>query len=174
MSRDNFEEVLGAMARVELLTFADAVFEKGGKQIPYRTVSLTAAGRAFDESTPTLFMIKDAGEPVPARKRKKAKKPEPHSKAAARTRPGPAKTNSAIPESERQGHVEQALRSWRLNEAKRRNVPAFRIFGDRTLRSLAAACPKTDAELLAVPGIGLSIVQKYGAQIYRLIENSEL
>src|SRR5665213_3699233 len=32
ISRDNFEEVLGAMARAELLTFADAVFEKQGKQ----------------------------------------------------------------------------------------------------------------------------------------------
>jgi hypothetical protein len=50
ISRDNFEEVLGAMARAELLTFADAVFEKQGKQIPYRTVTLTPAGRAVDES----------------------------------------------------------------------------------------------------------------------------
>jgi superfamily II DNA helicase RecQ len=37
ISRDNFEEVLGAMARAELLTVTDAVFEKEGKQIPYRT-----------------------------------------------------------------------------------------------------------------------------------------
>ncbi len=35
ISRDNFEEILGAMARAELLTFADAVCsEKQGKQIP--------------------------------------------------------------------------------------------------------------------------------------------
>jgi hypothetical protein len=54
ISRDNFEKVLGAMARAELLTFADAVFEKQGKQIPYRTVTLTPAGRAVDESVPVL------------------------------------------------------------------------------------------------------------------------
>jgi superfamily II DNA helicase RecQ len=34
ISRDNFEEILGAVVRAELLSFADAVFEKDGKQIP--------------------------------------------------------------------------------------------------------------------------------------------
>src|ERR1039458_4997314 len=51
ISRDNFEEILGAMARAELLSFADAVFEKDGKQIPYRTVGLTASGRATNQAT---------------------------------------------------------------------------------------------------------------------------
>ena len=72
ISRDNFEEILGAMARAELLSFADAVFEKEGKQIPYRTVSLTPAGRAANETTPVLFVMKDA--PRPVSKRKPAKK----------------------------------------------------------------------------------------------------
>ena len=38
MSRDAFEEVLGAMARAGLVQLSDAVFEKDGKQIPYRKV----------------------------------------------------------------------------------------------------------------------------------------
>ena len=64
ISRDNFEEILGAMARAGLLSFADAVFEKEGKQIPYRTVSLTPAGRATNETTPVLFVMKDAPRPA--------------------------------------------------------------------------------------------------------------
>ena len=68
--------------------------------------------------------------------------------------------------------IEQALRAWRLNEAKHRKIPAFQIFGDRALRGIAATCPRNDAELLAVPGIGMSIVKKYGAHIYRLIAGS--
>jgi len=36
MSRDAFEEVLGGMARAGLVRLLDAVFEKNGKQIPYR------------------------------------------------------------------------------------------------------------------------------------------
>jgi superfamily II DNA helicase RecQ len=59
-----------------------------------------------------------------------------------------------------------------LSEAKRLNIPAFRIFGDQALRSIVASCPQTDAELLALPGIGLSIVKKYGPQIFRLIAGS--
>ena len=60
MSRDDFEEVLGAMARAELLAFADAVFEKQGKRIPYRTVSILPAGLNFNESQTTPFIMRDA------------------------------------------------------------------------------------------------------------------
>jgi DNA topoisomerase-3 len=62
-----------------------------------------------------------------------------------------------------------ALRNWRLAEAKRHGVPAFRIFNDRTLEAMAATRPGTAAELLAIPGIGISTVEKYGAQLYRLL-----
>ena len=58
MSRDTFEDVLGAMARAGLARLADAVFEKDGRQIPYRTVRLTPAGRAADETTPIDLVMK--------------------------------------------------------------------------------------------------------------------
>ncbi|MHB1840999.1 MAG: DNA topoisomerase 3, partial [Acidobacteriaceae bacterium] len=159
--RDNFEEVLGAMARAELLTFADAVFEKQGKQIPYRTVSLTAAGRTADQTTPVRFVMKDAACPVPRRKRKKPPgKTTVSPRVTARTRSGQAGARVSEPKAEIR--IEQALRAWRLSEAKRRNIPAFRIFSDRALRGIAATGPKNDAELLAVPGIGMSMVKQYG------------
>ncbi|PYV22077.1 MAG: hypothetical protein DMG27_19080 [Acidobacteria bacterium] len=37
--------------------------------------------------------------------------------------------------------LEAALRVWRLVEARRRGLPAFRIFSDRTLRALATSRP---------------------------------
>src|SRR6202041_3305389 len=40
MSRDNFEERLGAMRRADLLASTDAVFETQGKRIPYRNVNI--------------------------------------------------------------------------------------------------------------------------------------
>src|ERR1700740_1775070 len=95
ISRDSFEEVLGAMARAELLTFADAVFEKQGKQIPYRTVRLTSAGRNVDETMPVLFVMKDGARPVPKRKRKKiSTKSKAPSMAIARTQSGQARTGA--------------------------------------------------------------------------------
>jgi superfamily II DNA helicase RecQ len=96
ISRDNFEEVLGPMARAELLTFADAAFEKLGKRIPYRIVSLTPAGRATDQTMPVLFVMKDAGRPVPTRKRKKnSSKSKASPSATTRTQSGQKKNRSS-------------------------------------------------------------------------------
>jgi len=172
ISRDNFEEILGAMARAELLSFADAVFEKEGKQIPYRTVSLTPAGRATNETTPVLFVMKDAPRPASKRKpSKKSGKSKGSRAAAVRTQSG-AKEREASGSGSDQHRIEQALRAWRLSEAKRKRVPAFRIFGDRALLSIATTAPRNEEELLAVQGIGPGIVKKYGVHIFRLIAAS--
>jgi superfamily II DNA helicase RecQ len=66
--------------------------------------------------------------------------------------------------------LEEALRNWRLLEARRRGVPAFRIFSDQTLRTIAQRRPSQAAELIAIPGIGQSAIEKYGRQIYRICQ----
>ena len=68
--------------------------------------------------------------------------------------------------------LEAALRVWRLVEARRRGLPAFRIFRDRTLRALATSRPVTSQELLAVPGIGTSTLEKYGRDIYSVLREN--
>jgi superfamily II DNA helicase RecQ len=172
ISRDNFEEILGAMARAELLSFADAAFEKEGKQILYRTVSLTPAGRATDQTTPVLFVMKDAARPVSKRKLlKKSRKSKGDPADGSRTQSGKTERATSVSGPD-QHRLEQALRAWRLSEAKRRRVPAFRIFGDRALLSIAASAPNNEAELLAVQGIGAGIVKKYGEHIFRLVAAS--
>jgi DNA topoisomerase III len=170
MSRDDFEEVLGAMARAELLAFADAVFEKQGKRIPYRTVSLLPAGLNFNKTQTAPFIMRDTVAAVASPKRGKK-----GTTVVATLRQGKLTKPASVeaPAPERQVRLEQALRAWRLTEAKRRNMPAFRIFGDRTLRNIASTCPKSDSALLAVPGIGMGTVEKYGAQIYHLVASAE-
>ncbi len=155
------------MARAGLLIFADAVFEKDGKQIPYRTVSLTPAGRMTNETMPVLFVLKEAARPVSKRKLLKKSGKSKGARAAAVRKPGGTKVAS-VSESD-QRRIEQALRSWRLGEAKRRRVPAFRIFGDRALLTIAATAPRNEAELLTVQGIGAGIAKKYGSHIFRVI-----
>ncbi len=173
ISRDNFEEILGAMARAELLTFADAVFEKDGKQISYRTVSLTPPGQATNETTPVLFVMKDAARTASKRKPlKKSRKSKGTPTAASRIQSEKTGRAASLSGPEQRHRIEGALRAWRLSEAKRRRVPAFRIFGDRALLSIAATAPMNEAELLAVQGIGAGIVKKYGAQIFRLVTGS--
>jgi superfamily II DNA helicase RecQ len=172
ITRDAFENVLGAMARAGLARLSDAVFEKDGRQIPYRTVRLTPVGRAADETTPIDFIMKDTSAPPTKRKRKK--------KAAARGKQlrNAAKAKKEAPPKVKRSPaganipVEEALRAWRLTEARRHSVPAFRIFTDQALRAIAETRPATAAELLAIPGIGISAVEKYGRQIYRIVEEA--
>lgn len=173
MSRDAFEDVLGAMARAGVARLSDAVFEKDGKQIPYRTVRLTEAGKVADETTPIDLMMKSAAA-IPAKTRKRrqksaagAKEPRP----AAKKKPA-ARKRERPPVGEH-SRTEEALRAWRLGEARRRGVPAFRIFTDQTLRAIAQRRPASAAELLAIPGIGINTVEKYGRQIYRILEGSQ-
>jgi superfamily II DNA helicase RecQ len=172
MSRDDFEEVLGAMARAELIASTDAVFETQGKRIPYRNVSILPAGLSFNESQAHLFVMRDAVAPSAADRRGKKRGKSAESFTPAQGRLARSSSAEPAPPPERQARLEQALRAWRLTEAKRRKMPAFRIFGDRTLRNIASSCPRTDSALLAVPGIGMGTVEKYGAQIYHLIESA--
>jgi superfamily II DNA helicase RecQ len=174
MSRDTFEEVLGAMARTGLVRLADAVFEKDGKQIPYRKASLTSAAYSLDETTPIEFVMKDTSPSPAKRKRKKRADPAPRKRATgAGTRVELKRIPEARPpEAEPNSQLEAALRAWRLAEAKQRGVPAFRIFSDQVLRALLSRRPATARELLAIPGIGISTVEKYGAQIYRILHRA--
>jgi superfamily II DNA helicase RecQ len=51
-------------------------------------------------------------------------------------------------------------------------VPAFRIMSDKVLLGIAEKRPRTAAELLAIPGIGIGSVAKYGSQIYRILNEA--
>ncbi|MBK9168582.1 MAG: HRDC domain-containing protein [Bryobacterales bacterium] len=58
---------------------------------------------------------------------------------------------------------------WRREEARKRGLPAFRILTDRSLDALLDSRPASAQELLAVPGVGLAFVEKYGAAVFRLL-----
>jgi DNA topoisomerase-3 len=64
----------------------------------------------------------------------------------------------------------ERLREWRLNEARRRKVPAFRILTDRTLAAICRARPADGDELLEVSGIGPTLLRKYGRKILALVD----
>ncbi|MBL0161390.1 MAG: HRDC domain-containing protein [Bryobacterales bacterium] len=68
--------------------------------------------------------------------------------------------------------IEAALKAWRLAEAKKKGVPAFRVMTDKVLRTIAETEPATTRELLAVPGIGLNTVEKFGAIIFRILQKA--
>jgi ATP-dependent DNA helicase RecQ len=63
----------------------------------------------------------------------------------------------------------EALRDWRRAEAQGQAVPAYVIFQDRTLAEIAAARPRTLDQLGAIPGVGRTKLERYGAAVLRLI-----
>jgi DNA topoisomerase-3 len=170
MTRDAFEEVLGALARSGLVRLASAVFEKDGQPIPYRKSSLTNAGESLEADESPEFQMKAATEST-ARKRKGKKTAKKKRARREKTAP-PARKAMPPVAAAATSRLEDALRNWRLAEAKRRGVPAFRIWTDATLKAISERRPSTAAELLAVPGIGIKAVETYGAAIYRLVAES--
>ena len=172
MSRDDFENLLGGMARAGIVSLADAVFEKNGRQIPYRTARLTPAGWEVDGRTSLELVMKDREPPsAPPKRRKKGRLTASEKSLAilAPPRPAGAGRKPKVPRPMPDPGIEEALRAWRLAEARRLGVPAFRIFTDRALTGLVDLRPSTNGEMLDVPGIGLRIAEKYGNEIRRIL-----
>jgi hypothetical protein len=92
--------------------------------------------------------MKDTSASPTKRKRKKKAPFSPKRRPGTRTKAATAPTLKRTPSS-MESSVEEALRSWRLQEARRRGVPAFRIFSGQTLRAIAQTCPAKAAELIA-------------------------
>jgi len=56
----------------------------------------------------------------------------------------------------------EALRLWRLAEAKGQSIPPYVIFHDSVLREIAAVRPSTLDELAQIKGVGASKLERYG------------
>jgi DNA helicase-2/ATP-dependent DNA helicase PcrA len=65
--------------------------------------------------------------------------------------------------------VLSALKAWRSETARAAGMPAYVIFHDTTLAALAEALPRSERELLTVPGVGPVKVDRYGADVLRVL-----
>ncbi|ATG55269.1 ATP-dependent DNA helicase [Brachybacterium ginsengisoli] len=62
-----------------------------------------------------------------------------------------------------------ALRTWRREQASRRGTPPYAVLTDAALEAVAERAPRTEQELLEVPGIGPGKVASYGAELLELL-----
>ena len=62
------------------------------------------------------------------------------------------------------------LRAWRAETARERNVPAYVIFQDATLREIAIARPASLSALGTISGIGDRKLEAYGSAILDIVE----
>ena len=66
---------------------------------------------------------------------------------------------------------QRALKAWRKEFAQKNDMPAFVVFSNKTLREMAVHNPETDAELLAISGIGEQKLEAYGTEILRVLRS---
>jgi len=63
----------------------------------------------------------------------------------------------------------EELRAWRTEAAREREVPAYIIFDNKTLRAIAEARPADMRALAAVPGLGEKKLAEWGEALLRLV-----
>jgi len=93
--------------------------------------------------------------------------------SSAGSKPGSVADSSvdagAVSSAADEGDLLAALRGLRLEFARADRVPAYVVFLDATLERIAQSRPATEAELLAIAGVGPVRLERYGAAVLRLI-----
>jgi ATP-dependent DNA helicase RecQ len=68
-----------------------------------------------------------------------------------------------------QKELSEAIRAWRKTKAKEQGLPAYIIFTDKTLHSLAQIQPRNFEELQSVYGFGSARTESYGEEILNIL-----
>lgn len=64
----------------------------------------------------------------------------------------------------------ESLRSWRNSEAARLGVPVYVVLQQKAMLGIANTLPVDGKDLLAVPGIGKKVIEKYGTALLELVD----
>ncbi len=159
MERHDFELLVSTLVRAGMVAIRADVFEKDGKSIPFHRLSRTRLGENANEHTLAALQ-------VPVKLKAREKKPRSRGKPKKRSQ------RYAPPAAPKSSKLDAALRAWRTDEATKKRVPAFRIMTNKVLTAVAAARPEDETTLLAVHGVGPSLVAKHGAKILQIVRNA--
>ncbi len=152
-ARPRFERLLSGLVRAGQVRVEDDVFEKDGRRIQFHRLYLVGRG--------TLENVRLPAELPPVQVKGRAPKKERRRRGSRRESRQPA---VELPENA----LVSKLRTWRLEEAKRRRVPAFRVLTNRALVAVAEARPQSEQALRGLEGVGPKVVKDFGAQIVAL------
>ena len=139
---DDIKEIAGALLERGLLRKNDG---------DYPTFGVTSEGRRFLNDRETLTLTRrldDEYTPPPA--------------------PSAARAPSAAP-VDYDAELFQELRALRTQIASRRGVPPYVVFGDVTLRQMAAYFPQNRADLARIHGVGSVKLEQYGDEFLVVI-----
>jgi DNA topoisomerase-3 len=186
LDRRGFELVVSGLVRAGLVSARDDAFEKDGQRITFQRLSLSERGRAASDEELEEVQLPAPPESAGGGRKRKKRRREERAKAGA-TGIARARSSTGGKFAKRRGsrfgqddsadtggpsadsRVVETLRAWRLAEAKKKRVPAFRILTDKALYGLAAIRPRDEQGLLEVPGIGPGLAGKYGTRLLALL-----
>ena len=129
----------------------------------YSVLTLTSAAAELLRGDRQLVLAKPRVRPL-AEKRKRA----PRARDAT-----PGGHAPEAPLTDADATLYERLRELRRRLADEAHVPAYVVFSDATLREMASDRPQTDAELLAVNGVGAAKLARYGAEFLALLHADE-
>jgi len=148
-------DLLNVLADAGLI---DRLGIEGGRPGAF-VLALTPEGRrvAMGEVRPELAL------PSPGERR---------SKRSRRTRAPVPTGDGAGAEPQPDPDTLARLKAWRTDEARRKSMPPYVIFHDRTLAAVAAHRPATLDALREIPGIGPSKLDAYGPALLAVLGES--
>jgi len=118
----------------------------------FGALKLTPSSRQVLKGETSVMLREQAAPPTRAKRGKKS---------AAR------ETGTAAPDSA----LLRALRAWRLGVAREHGVPAFVVFHDGTLETIAALRPGTREALRGVSGVGEKKLERYGEALLEVVRS---
>ena len=161
LPRSDFENLLRALAKADLITLSEHAFEKEGKLIHYKRAELAKGGYSFDPKDIQSLDITSRGGVKNAKGRIKPAGKKTDTRKVIR-RPGSGGSENP--------RLNDTLREWRMGMARKRGLPAFRIFTNKVLDNLASDLPTSYDELHMVLGVGPYFVKRYGKEIIGIIK----
>ncbi len=153
--RKEFDRLIDGLSRAGLLHIATESFRaEDGRDITFRKASLTAEGRTPDDTALATVWLRGETQKTSSEASQRGSRNRSEPKSASPPALDPA-----------QLEVLNQLKEWRLNQARTTGAPAFTVFHDSVLHSIAAEHPANVDELGAVRGVGPEKLDRFGAEI---------
>jgi ATP-dependent DNA helicase RecQ len=129
----------------------------------YSVLTLTPAAAELLRGDRQLVLAKPRVRPVAQKKAR-----------AARSRAGSTgERAAALPLTDAETVLYDQLRALRRRLADEAQVPAYVVFSDATLREMALVRPQSEADLLAVNGVGAAKLARYGAHFLAVVRAAD-
>jgi DNA topoisomerase-3 len=166
--------------RCRMLSLVEHFGDQQDSGAPCGLCDICAPAAGIKAQLPSPELAAHSADGRPAGKRKRPSKRRRSKTSSSKTRHGarsrrPRSGRSAssipavvLPSTGPIAPLVATLRAWRLQEAKQRRVPAFRVLSNRTLVAIAEARPSSAASLGAVNGVGPKLLKSYAGQLVAL------